>query len=120
MEKQIGKYSFIAGVVIAVLLGLAIKQLEAAQDWLFTILVLLGLVVGFLNVSGKETKDFLLVTVALVVVAYIAGAQMDMWKSEVQFVGKYLSGIFSNIVAFVVPASVVVALKETWELARGE
>lgn len=120
MEKQVGKYSFIAGVVIAVLLGLAIPALSGAREWLFTIMVILGLVVGFLNVSGKETKDFLLVTVALVIVAYVAGAQMENWSSEVQFVGKYLTGIFSNIVAFVVPASVVVALKETWDLARGE
>ena len=120
MEKQIGKYSFIAGVVIAVLLGLAIPALSSAKDWLFTIMVLLGLVVGFLNISGKETKDFLLVTVALVIVAYIAGAQVNSWASEVQVIGKYLSGIFGNIVAFVVPASVVVALRETWELAKGE
>ncbi len=120
MEKQGGKYSFIAGVVIAVLLGLAIPALSAAKEWLFTIMVVLGLVVGFLNISGKETKDFLLVTVALVIVAYAAGAQIDSWASEVQFIGKYLTGIFSNIVAFVVPASVVVALKETWDLAKGE
>ena len=122
MEKQIGKYSFIAGVVIAVLLGLAIPALSAAnaaRGWLYTLLVLLGLVVGFLNVSGKETKDFLMVTVALVIVAYAAGAQISSW-GDVQFVGKYLTGIFGNIVAFVVPASVVVALKETWDLAKGE
>ena len=119
MEKQVGKYSFIAGVVIAILLGLAIPALSAAKGWLYTILVLLGLVVGFLNVSGKETKDFLLVTVALVVVAYAAGAQISSWEG-VQFVGKYLTGIFGNIVAFVVPASVIVALKETWDLAKGE
>lgn len=120
MEKQIGKYSFIAGVVIAVLLGLAIPALTAAKSWLFTLLVVLGLLVGFLNVSGKETKDFLLVTVALVIVAYVAGAQISSWEQEVQFIGKYLTGIFSNIIAFVVPASVVVALKETWDLAKGE
>ena len=120
MEKQIGKYSFIAGVVIAVLLGLAIPALSSAKDWLFTIMVLLGLVVGFLNISGKETKDFLLVTVALVIVAYIAGTQIASWEKEVQLIGPYLKGIFSNIVAFVVPASVVVALRETWELAKGE
>ena len=120
MEKQIGKYSFIAGVVIAVLLGLAIPALTAAKDWLFTIMVVSGLVVGFLNISGKETKDFLLVTVALVIVAYIASAQVSSWASEVQVIGKYLTGIFDSIVAFVVPASVVVGLRETWELAKGE
>ena len=118
MEKEIGKYAFIAGVVIAFLLGLAIPALDAAKGWLATILVVLGLIVGFLNVSGKETKEFLWVTVALVLVAYAAGARIDAWSTDVMWVGKYLSGIFGSIVNFVVPASIVVALRETWELSK--
>ena len=119
MEKEIGKYAFIVGVIVAVVLGLAIPALQAAQGWLATILVVLGLIVGFLNVSGKETKDFLWVTVALVIVAYAAGGKISGWASEVMYVGKYLSGIFSSVVNFVVPASIVVGLREVWELAKG-
>lgn len=119
MEKQIGNYSFIAGVIIAVVLGLAVPALEAATPWLFSLLVLLGLVVGFLNVSGKETKEFLWVTVALVIVAFAGSDQITSW-SNVQLVGDYLKGIFGSILAFVIPASVVVALKEVWQLAKGE
>jgi len=37
----------------------------------------------------------------------------------VQLVGVYLKGIFDSILAFVVPASVVVGLKDVWELAKG-
>ena len=119
MEKQIGNYSFIIGVVIAVLLGLAAPKLGSAAIWLWSLLIVLGLVVGFLNVSGKETKEFLWVTVALVVVAYAGGSQIDKWQN-VQFIGTYLSGIFNSILAFVIPASVVVALKDVWSLAKGE
>lgn len=118
MEKQIGNYSFIIGVIIAVVLGLAAPQLGTTTDWLWSLLVVLGLVVGFLNVSGKDTKEFLWVTVALVVVAFAGGAQIDKWQN-VQFIGAYLSGIFNSILAFVIPASVVAALKEVWELAKG-
>ena len=117
MEKQIGDYSFIIGVIIAVVLGLATSQLGSAAAWLWSLLVLLGLVVGFLNVSGKETKEFLWVAVALVVVAYAGSAQINSW-SNVQFIGQYLKGIFYSILAFVVPASVVVALKDVWMLAK--
>lgn len=119
MEKQIGNYSFIIGVIIAVVLGLAAPKLGAATVWLWSLLVVLGLVVGFLNVSGKETKEFLWVTVALVVVAYAGSAQVISWE-QVQLIGQYLKGIFDSILAFVVPASVVVALKDVWELAKGE
>lgn len=119
MEKQIGNYSFIIGVIIAVVLGLASQQLGTASAWLWSLLIVLGLVVGFLNVTGKETKEFLWVTVALVVVAFAGSAQISSW-SNVQVIGQYLSGIFNSILAFVIPASVVVALKDVWALARGE
>ena len=118
MEKQIGNYSFIIGVIIAVVLGLAAPKLGGATAWLWSLLIVLGLVVGFLNVSGKETKDFLWVTIGLVVVAFAGSAQISSW-SNVQFIGPYLKGIFDSLLAFVVPASVVVALKEVWELAKG-
>ena len=119
MEKQIGNYSFIIGVIIAVVLGLAASKLGDAAVWLWSLLIVLGLVVGFLNVSGKETKDFLLVTVSLVIVAFAGGSQIEKWQN-VQLIGQYLSGIFNSILAFVIPASVVVGLKEVWELAKGE
>jgi len=117
MEKQIGNYSFIIGVIIAVVLGLAAPKLGTATAWLWSLLVVLGLVVGFLNVSGKETKEFLWVTVALVVVAFAGSAQISSW-SNVELIGSYLKGIFDAILAFVVPATVVVALKDVWELAK--
>ena len=119
MEKQIGNYSFIIGVIVAVVLGLAAPQIGSAAAWLWSLLVVLGLVVGFLNVSGKETKEFLWVTVALVVVSYAGSAQIDKWQN-VQFIGLYLSGVFNSILAFVIPASVVVALKDAWDLAKVE
>ena len=117
MEKQIGNYSFIIGVIIAVVLGLAAPKLGTAAAWLWSLLIVLGLVVGFLNVSGKETKEFLWVTIGLVVVAFAGSAQISSW-SNVELIGPYLKGIFDSILAFVVPASVVVALKDVWDLAK--
>ncbi|MBS3096275.1 hypothetical protein J4480_02440 [Candidatus Woesearchaeota archaeon] len=117
MEKQIGNYSFIIGVIIAVVLGLAAPMLGAAAAWLWSLLIVLGLVVGFLNISGKETKEFLWVTVVLVVVAYAGSAQIESW-SNVELIGPYLKAIFDSILAFVVPATVVVGLKDVWDLAK--
>lgn len=119
MEKQIGNYSFIIGVIIAVVLGLAAPKLGAATAWLWSLLVVLGLVVGFLNVSGKETKEFLLVAVALVIVAFAGSAQVAKF-GDVHLIGPFLNGIFDSILAFVVPASIVVGLKDVWGLAKGE
>ena len=117
MEKKIGNYSFIIGVIIAVVLGLAASALgEVATAWLTWLLIILGLVVGFLNVSGKETKEFLLVAVALVIVAFAGSASGTL--GNVQIIGGYLKGIFDAIMAFVVPATVVVGLKDIWSIAQ--
>ena len=117
MEQKIGHYSFIGGVIIAVVLGLASSQLGAATvAWLTSLLVVLGLTVGFLNVAGKEVKDFLLVATVLIIAAFAGGASDIL--GAVQTIGPYLAGVFTQILAFVVPATVVVGLKEVWTLGQ--
>ena len=116
MEKRIGHYSFIIGVIIAVILGLALPIGEATTAVLTSILVLLGLIVGFLNVTGKETTEFLTVATILVIVAYAGGASGNL--GTVQFIGQYLTGIFQGIMALVVPAAVIVGLKDVWRLGQ--
>lgn len=117
MEKKIGHYSFIVGVILAVVLGLFATLLGTATMWLTSLLVLLGLIVGFLNVAGKETKEFLLVATILVIVSFAGGAGA-LAGLEAFGIGAYLVGIFNQIMAFVIPAAIVVALKDIWALAR--
>lgn len=118
MEKKIGHYSFIIGVIIAIVLGLALPLGANTTAWLTSILVVLGLIVGFLNVTGKETKEFLIIAAILVLVAYAGNAVSSL--SEVLYIGPYLGGIFKAIMAFVVPATVVVGLKDIWALGQAE
>ena len=119
MEEKIGHYSFIGGVIIAVVLGLVPSAtLGTAAAWLASLLVVLGLVVGFLNVTGKETKEFMMVAVVLIIAAFAGGASDTL--GGVQVIGTYLQGIFSSVLAFVVPATVVVGLKDIWSLGQNE
>ena len=116
MNKKIGNYSFIIGVILAVILGIASNQLGAAEPWLISLLIILGLVVGFLNVAGKETKEFLTVATILVIISYAGSAGQTL--GEIVFIGQYIRNIFIQILAFVVPAAIVVALKDVAELAK--
>ena len=117
MEQKIGHYSFIGGVIIAVILGLVpAATLGTAAAWLTSLLVVLGLIVGFINVTGKETKEFMLVAIVLILAVYAGGASATL--SGVQIIGPYLAGIFTQILAFVIPATVVVGLKEIWALGQ--
>ncbi len=116
MDARVGNYSFIIGVIIAIVLG--VFSLGTLTPVLASLLVVLGLIVGFLNVTGKETREFLLVGVVLIIAAAMGGASATL--GGVQYIGQYLSGILTQVLAFVVPATVVVALKDIWGLGQLE
>lgn len=103
MDK-IGRWLFLAGLVIAVLAGLFFSGL----GWVTWILAILGLVVGFLNVTGEEAKGFLLAGIAFILTATAL--------QSVPVVGYYLTGILNFVVVFVSGAVLVVALKALFDI----
>ena len=58
--SQVGRWAFIVGLVLAVLLGFI-----TLGTWVAVVLAVLGLIVGFLNVSGSESQGFLIAAIAL-------------------------------------------------------
>lgn len=118
MKKRIGRYSFIAGIIIAIVLGLTAPKLDTAANLLWSFLVLLGLIAGLLNVPQKEAKGFLWAATALVIVAYAGSAQIKSWEN-VKLIGTFLKGIFDSILAFIVPATATAALKSIFGLIKG-
>ncbi len=106
-NDQVGGWAFIIGLVIAVLAGLI-----ALPTYLTTwVLVILGLIVGFLNIGDKEATTFLIAAIALLVVG-TAGL------GAIPAIGGYLTGILTNLVAFVSPATVVVSVKAVYTIAK--
>lgn len=107
MHKKIGHYAFIVGVVLAIIAGIIVTN----NPWIVLALVILGLVVGFLNVSAKETTEFLVASIAL-----IAAGSANL--TIIPYVGDYLTAILGYIAVFVAPAAIVVALKAVKQLAE--
>lgn len=118
MRNQIGHYAFVIGVIISIVLGIAASALGDVASWLISLLIVLGMIVGFFNISAAEAKDFLLAASALVLIAY-AGINQANSFANVELIGAYLKGTFDSVLAFVVPAGVIVALKKVWLMARG-
>ena len=104
----IGKWCFLIGIILAIILGL----FGTAFPMSGLILVILGLIVGFLNVSGSETTPFLVAAIALLVVANSSGL------STIPTIGMYLEGIVAAIAAFTAPAALIVALKAVISASR--
>lgn len=105
---RIGHYSFIAGIIIAIIVGL-VPQLRG--DVAIWIMVVLGIIVGLLNITAKETIGFLVACVALII-----GASASALSLAVIWVG--LTTILGNVIIFVAPAAVVVAIKTVFALAE--
>jgi len=113
--NTVGYFSFLLGVLIAIIAGLvyAAGALDsAAQGTVALVLVILGLVVGLLNLLDKETSSFLIAVIALAVVGAGAGG-----IALIPYIGVPLAAIINYIGTFVFPAAVVVALKVIWDLS---
>jgi hypothetical protein len=123
-ENSVGAWSFLIGVILAVIIGvstssfLSISKITQYSPEIYAILVLLGLIVGFsINVSGKNAQTFLITGAILVVVS----------KFGMESVGGSLIGIgigdtvastFSALLALFVPATIIVALKSVFSMAK--
>ncbi|HIH32143.1 TPA: hypothetical protein HA235_05535 [Candidatus Woesearchaeota archaeon] len=113
MLAKVGSWAFIFGVVIALIVGIFSPTGNTVAT---TVLIVLGLIVGFLNVTGRETTPFLLAAISLVLVARFGGDVLGL----VAKIGPYLQGMLIGLMTFVIPATIIVALKAIYALAHNE
>jgi hypothetical protein len=104
--NQLGSWAFLVGLIIAVVVGL-FGQLGSA--WLIA-LVVIGLLVGLLNIADRETTPFLMSGVVLIIASAFGGDAL----SRVPYAG----AIFDALLVLFVPATIVVAIKNVFALAR--
>ena len=100
----IGRWSLIGGIILAVLAGFT------TIPYLLTILLILGLIVGFLNITEKESTSFLVAVIALLLIG-VAGLQLGKLTPVVV-------SILNNFVAFLAAAGLVVAIKQVLAIAK--
>ncbi len=101
--EMLGRIAFYIGLVVSIVAG----WVQIGANGLI-ILAVLGLVVGLLNVTGKETGRFLLATLALVVAGV---ALKDVF-------GAVVANILIAYIAFTAAAALVVALKEVYSMQK--
>lgn len=102
---MVGKWAFIIGLVLAVLVGFVFQA-----GWVVWVLAVLGVIVGLLNVTGEDTEKFLL--------AAIAFALSVTALNTVPVLGFLITNILGYVAAFVAGAVIVVALKVLFQTAR--
>ena len=109
-QAQMGRWAFVIGLIISVLLGFVVFSYSSL------VLVILGLIVGFLNITEKEATSFLIAVIALIVVG-VAGLQA---LSVLGTLYTWIQTVLTSFLVFVSASVVVVALKELFVMGQGE
>ena len=126
--SKVGMFSFIIGIIIAVLLGIVEAWMKIDGTTLFTennviiawILVILGVIIGLLTVLGegtitkKETPGFLIAGIALLVMY----AVFKDLPSELIGIKEILESISLTLAIFVGPIVALLAIKAIWDMGK--
>jgi uncharacterized membrane protein YczE len=90
MLQRIGSWAFIVGVILAVVVPI----FTALNPWLTSLLIILGLMIGFLNITTTETQPFLIAALALVIVSgFGSGSEVI---TQVAGIGPVLGRVFNR------------------------
>jgi hypothetical protein len=112
-KNVLGAWAFLIGVILAVVIG--ILGVDVSTGSWALILVVLGLIIGLLNIGGAELKEFLMAGTALVILSWLGGSTLQ----AVTISGTaYLKLILDALIVLFVPATIVVALKAVFAIAK--
>lgn len=117
-ENLLGAYAFLVGVTLAVAMGLLQKSIvgSSASNVPYIILVILGVLVGALNVGDKNSMTFLFASVSLVIVSGM-GQSALIYVSTVPVLSS-LSAILASLLVMLIPATIIVALKTGFSISK--
>jgi len=93
------------------------ESLESAGGVFYTALVLIGLIVGFMNVSDKNSGTFLFASLALVIVGAL-GTDPLIYIAKDNFVVTALRNVLVSLMVLFIPATIIVALKTVFAMAK--
>ena len=123
-ENNLGAWAFLVGVILAIIVGIfttliPIPSLKTYSGYIYALLVLIGIFVGgFINVKTGHDGQTFLITGAILVVVSRFGMESVLGSLIGIGLGDLVSSIFGALLALFVPATIVVALKTVFSIAR--
>ena len=100
MSKKVGVWAFIIGVILAAVAGVLASSLATYMGLISTVMVVLGLLVGMLNITEKEVTSFIIAAIGLSVGAVaianigvlLGGSIGGMVETAFRFFGVFVAG----------------------------
>jgi hypothetical protein len=108
----LGGWAFFVGVILAIVAGIlsAMGSMDITGSIAMSIFVIIGVIVGLLNVTSKESNSFLFSGLVLIVASTFGMSIMVMVP--------FLSSLLIALLAIFVPATIVVAIKNVFSIAK--
>lgn len=117
--RKFGPYVFMLGFAISALAALLLPTSQAA----YTLVALLGLAVGLLNVCEEEVQGFLIASIAFLVSVggFLAASQSNgflMIFRDIPVLDMAMVPFLNLVLAFVGPAAMIAAFRQIWIIAK--
>ena len=122
-ENSLAAWMFLIGVVLAIIIGistssfLSISAITSYSKQIYGVLIILGLIVGFLNVTSRDSQTFLLAGTVLVIVSRF-GMESVTGSLIGIGIGDVVTSTFAALLALFVPATIVVALRTVFSITN--
>ena len=104
--SKISGWAFLIGVLVALVFGF--MGSTNVNVWMG--LVVLGIIVGLLNISSAESKNFLMSCAVLIVVSSLGRDALTALP--------WLINVLNALLVLFVPATIVVATRNAFNMAR--
>jgi len=112
LAGTIGLLAFLVGIILAIVGGIGYHD----NSGITLTLVIVGILVGVLNITGKEVLPLLIAAIALIVVGLTKGfAPLNDLGGEA---GTKINDIVAYIAIFITPAAIISAVRAIWAVAR--
>ena len=100
-----GKWAFLLGVLLAVVFA----SMGTMAPGIVSLLVVIGIIVGLLNVNSDEVRAFLLSGIALIIASAFGQNSIGVFP--------ILERMLDALLIIFVPATIVVAIKNVFTIA---
>ena len=125
-ENSLGAWAFLIGVILAIVIALiksfSIGAFVAYNQLFYVILVIVGIIMGSINIRSKDINTFLLAGTILVIVSKfglegfsdrLGGSLLGITR-----IGLLGQEIFGALLVLFIPAVIIVALKSVFSITK--
>jgi len=104
--NRLGSWSFLIGLIIAIVFSF----IGTLTSGLLIALVVIGIIVGLLNITDEEVTPFLMSGAVLIIASFFG-------RDVVSIIPTF-TRILDALLTLFVPATIIVAIKNVFSLAR--